>query len=229
MASQQVRDQVPHHQHRAGRPAENAMPYFIMIAFSFCQSVSGSRSRLRVGAKTCPEPTAAVPGRLDREMQSRRSTLTEGEPNMAFTLPPLPYDKGALAPHLSAETLELHHDKHHAAYVNNLNKLLEAEARGLQSPGGPHQDRRRRQCSPTPRRIWNHTFYWSSMKPDGGGAAEGRGSPRPIAREFGSHDKLVEALSNAAVTQFGSGWAVARPRQGGEARRHEDRRTRTCR
>jgi Fe-Mn family superoxide dismutase len=124
---------------------------------------------------------------------------------MAFTLPPLPYDKGALAPHLSAETLEYHHDKHQAAYVNNLNKLLEGKPEASRSledlikigEGGMFTNAAQ---------IWNHTFYWSSMKPDGGGQPKGE-LAQAIARDFGSQEKLVEALSKAAVTQFGSGWA----------------------
>jgi Fe-Mn family superoxide dismutase len=124
---------------------------------------------------------------------------------MAFTLPPLPYDKGALAPHLSAETLEFHHDKHHAAYVNNLNKLIEGKPEAsksleeiiLASDGGVFNNAAQ---------VWNHTFYWSSMKPGGGGAPAGD-LAQAVTRDFGSFEKLVEQLSNAAVTQFGSGWA----------------------
>jgi len=124
---------------------------------------------------------------------------------MAFTLPALPYDKSALAPHISAETLEYHHGKHHAAYVNNLNKLLEGKPEASQSleeiikgsDGGVFNNAAQ---------IWNHTFYWSCMKPAGGGAPTGELADA-ITRDFGSLDKLTEALSTAAVTQFGSGWA----------------------
>jgi superoxide dismutase, Fe-Mn family len=124
---------------------------------------------------------------------------------MAFTLPPLPYDKGALAPHLSAETLEYHHDKHHAAYVNNLNKLIEGKPEASKSleeiiktsEGGVFNNAAQ---------VWNHTFYWSCMKP-GGGAAPTGDLAQAITRDFGSLEKLTEELSAAAVTQFGSGWA----------------------
>jgi Fe-Mn family superoxide dismutase len=124
---------------------------------------------------------------------------------MAFTLPPLPYDKGALAPHLSAETLEYHHDKHHAAYVNNLNKLIEGKpeaGKSLEeiiksSEGGVFNNAAQ---------AWNHTFYWSCMKPGGGGLPAGD-LAKAVTRDFGSYDKLTEELSSAAVTQFGSGWA----------------------
>ncbi len=124
---------------------------------------------------------------------------------MAFTLPPLPYDKNALAPHISAETLEYHHGKHHAAYVNNLNKLIEGKPEASHtleeiikaSDGGVFNNAAQ---------VWNHTFYWSSMKPAGGGAPTGD-LAAAITRDFGSLEKLTEALSTAATTQFGSGWA----------------------
>lgn len=124
---------------------------------------------------------------------------------MPFTLPPLPYDKAALAPHLSAETLEVHHGKHHAAYVANLNKLTEGKPEASMtleqiikaSEGGIFNNAAQ---------VWNHTFYWSSMKPGGGGAPGGE-LAQAITRDFGSQDKLVEALSTAAAAQFGSGWA----------------------
>jgi superoxide dismutase, Fe-Mn family len=124
---------------------------------------------------------------------------------MAFTLPPLPYDKAALAPHISAETLEFHHGKHHQAYVTNLNKLLEGKPEAsktleeiIKSSEGPVFN--------NAAQIWNHTFYWQSMKPNGGGAPTGD-LLAAITRDFGSVDKLVEEMTNAAVTQFGSGWA----------------------
>lgn len=124
---------------------------------------------------------------------------------MAFTLPPLPYDKNALAPHISAETLEYHHGKHHAAYVNNLNKLIDGKPEASlsleeiikSSDGGVFNNAAQ---------IWNHTFYWSSMKPNGGGLPTGD-LAQAINRDFGSFEKFSEELSNAAVTQFGSGWA----------------------
>ena len=124
---------------------------------------------------------------------------------MAFSLPPLPYDKTALAPHISAETLEFHHDKHHAAYVTNLNKLIAGKPESnktleeiiLSSEAGVFNNAAQ---------IWNHTFYWSSMKPGGGGQPSGDLADA-IKRDFGSVDKLHEELANAAATQFGSGWA----------------------
>ena len=124
---------------------------------------------------------------------------------MAFTLPPLPYDKTALAPHISAETLEFHHGKHHQAYVTNLNKLLEGKPEAsksleeiiLSSEAGVFNNAAQ---------IWNHTFYWNSMKPGGGGEPTGDLADA-IKRDFGGTDKLLEQLASAAATQFGSGWA----------------------
>jgi Fe-Mn family superoxide dismutase len=124
---------------------------------------------------------------------------------MAFTLPPLPYDKNALAPHISSETLDFHYGKHHQAYVTNLNKLTE---------GKPEASKSLEEIIKTSEagvfnnaaQIWNHTFYWSSMKPHGGGQPTGD-LLAAITRDFGSFDKFKEEFSNAAATQFGSGWA----------------------
>ncbi len=124
---------------------------------------------------------------------------------MAFTLPELPYSKDALAPHISAETLEYHHGKHHKAYVDNLNKLLDGKPEAsksleeviLSSDGGVFNNAAQ---------VWNHTFYWSSMKPGGGGAPTGD-IAAAITRDFGSFDKFKEEFTQAGITQFGSGWA----------------------
>ncbi len=124
---------------------------------------------------------------------------------MAFTLPPLPYDKNALAPHISSETLDFHHGKHHQAYVTNLNKLVEGKPEAskslediiLSSEGGVFNNAAQ---------IWNHTFYWHSMKPNGGGQPTGDLADA-IKRDFGSFEKFSEEFANAATTQFGSGWA----------------------
>jgi Fe-Mn family superoxide dismutase len=124
---------------------------------------------------------------------------------MAFTLPPLPFEKDALAPHISAETLEFHYGKHHQAYVTNLNKLVEGKPEAnkslediiVSSDGGVFNNAAQ---------IWNHTFYWHSMKPHGGGQPTGDLADA-IKRDFGSFEKFSEEFSNAAATQFGSGWA----------------------
>ncbi len=127
------------------------------------------------------------------------------EKPMPFTLPPLPYDKGALAPHLTAETLEFHHGKHHNAYVVNLNKLLDGKPEAdksleeiILSSEGPVFN--------NAAQIWNHTFFWNSMKPAGGGEPTGT-LKTAIERDFGSFAKFKEEFTAAATTQFGSGWA----------------------
>ena len=125
---------------------------------------------------------------------------------MAFTLPPLPYDKTALAPHLTAETLEFHHGKHHNAYVTNLNKLLEGKPEAnktleeiiLSSEAGVFNNAAQ---------IWNHTFYWNSMKPNGGGQPTGD-LLAAINRDFGSFDKFKEEFTTSATTQSGWAWLV---------------------
>ncbi|MRG96185.1 superoxide dismutase [Polyangium spumosum] len=124
---------------------------------------------------------------------------------MAFTLPELPYKKDALAPHISAETLEYHHGKHHNAYVTNLNKLVDGKPEAslsleeiiLRSDGGVFNNAAQ---------VWNHTFYWHCMKPGGGGEPTGDLADA-IKRDFGSFEKFKEEFSTAAATQFGSGWA----------------------
>ncbi len=133
---------------------------------------------------------------------------------MAFTLPPLPYDKNALAPHISAETLEFHHGKHHQAYVTNLNKLLEGKPEAsksleeviLSSDGGVFNNAAQ---------VWNHTFYWSSMKPNGGGQPTGDLADA-IKRDFGSFEKFSRGVlagrrrRSSAPAGRGSSWARTR-------------------
>jgi len=123
---------------------------------------------------------------------------------MAFTLPDLPYAKDALAPYLSQETLEYHHDKHHNAYVTNLNGLIDGTDHAAKSleeiilaADGPLFN--------NAAQVWNHTFYWKCMKPGGGGAPSGE-LAKAIDSAFGSLDAFKKELSAAAVGQFGSGW-----------------------
>jgi len=123
---------------------------------------------------------------------------------MAFELPPLPYAKDALAPHISAETLEFHHGKHHNAYVTNLNNLVpgtEFEGKSLEdiiktSSGGIFNNAAQ---------IWNHTFYWNSLSPNGGGAPTGAVA-EGINKTWGSFDKFKEEFNKMAVGNFGSSW-----------------------
>ena len=124
---------------------------------------------------------------------------------MAFTLPELPYSKDALAPHISAETLEYHYGKHHKTYVDKLNELL---------AGKPEADKKLEEVIMSSEgpvfnnaaQIWNHTFYWSSMKPKGGGEPTGD-LAAAITRDFGGFDKFKTEFTQAGITQFGSGWA----------------------
>ena len=124
---------------------------------------------------------------------------------MAFELPDLPYAKDALAPHISAETLDFHHDKHHAAYVANLNNLSEGTEwaeKGLEeivraAEGGIFNNAAQ---------VWNHTFYWNSMKP-GGGGEPGGALADAVNQTFGGYGEFRKAFAQAAATQFGSGWA----------------------
>jgi Fe-Mn family superoxide dismutase len=124
---------------------------------------------------------------------------------MAFELPPLPYAQDALAPHISAETLEYHYGKHHQTYVTNLNKLIDGTGDAdksleeiiLKADGGLFNNAAQ---------VWNHTFYWSSMKPGGGGAPDDEVAEK-VNSAFGSYDTFREKFAEAATTQFGSGWA----------------------
>ncbi|PIQ43473.1 MAG: superoxide dismutase [Fe] [Gammaproteobacteria bacterium CG11_big_fil_rev_8_21_14_0_20_46_22] len=124
---------------------------------------------------------------------------------MAFELPSLPYAMDALAPHISKETLEYHYGKHHQAYVTNLNKLTEGSGLAGKSleelvktqTGGIFNNAAQ---------VWNHTFYWHCMSPNGGGEPSGD-LLATIERDFGSFAKFKEAFSQCAATTFGSGWA----------------------
>ena len=126
---------------------------------------------------------------------------------MAFELPPLPYAIDALAPKgISQETLEYHYGKHHQTYVTNLNKAIEGTADEslsleeiiLKADPGPLFN--------NAAQVWNHTFYWNSISPTGGGAPAGEVADR-INADFGSFDDFKSKFADAATTQFGSGWA----------------------
>ena len=129
---------------------------------------------------------------------------------MSFELPSLPYANDALAPYMSAETLDFHHGKHHQTYVTNLNNLLkdnelqgaslediviksskDASMAGIFNNAGQH---------------WNHILFWQCMKPNGGGSIPSELETR-LNSDFGSIDKFKEAFIQAGTTQFGSGWA----------------------
>jgi Fe-Mn family superoxide dismutase len=152
--------------------------------------------------KTAAKTTPVATGPVIPPPKMRRTT--------PFTLPPLPYEVAALEPHIDKMTMEIHHDRHHNAYVTNLNdgvkgtvyadyELEDIVARitgsdadkKIRNNGGGH---------------WNHTFFWQSMAPGGGGTPQGT-LATAINTQFGSYDKFKEQFSNAAKGVFGSGWA----------------------
>ena len=123
---------------------------------------------------------------------------------MAIELPPLPYDRTALEPHISGETIDFHYGKHHKTYVDNLNKLIEGtefadaslEEIVRKSQGGMFNNAAQ---------VWNHTFYWNCLKPAGGGEPKGKLADA-INAAFGSFDKFKEEFSKTSIGTFGSGW-----------------------
>jgi len=124
---------------------------------------------------------------------------------MAHTLPELPYSIDALEPHISRETLEFHYGKHHNAYVVNLNGMIE----GTEFEGASLEDIVRRASGPVfnnAAQVWNHTFYWNCLSPNGGGAPGGD-LATAIDTAFGSFDAFKKDFSDKAVKLFGSGWA----------------------
>ena len=124
---------------------------------------------------------------------------------MAIELPALPYDRTALEPHISAETIDYHYSKHHQTYVTNLNNLIagtEFESADLEtivrkSQGGLFNNAAQ---------VWNHTFYWNCLKPNGGGAPTGK-LAEAIDAAFGSFDAFKAEFTKTAIGTFGSGWA----------------------
>lgn len=129
---------------------------------------------------------------------------------MAFELPPLPYPMNALEPHMSARTLEFHHGKHHKAYVDNANKMVQdtpLAGKSLEEViQATAKDDSKAGVFNNVAQIWNHNFFWKSMRPKGGGRPTGD-LARAIDESFGAYDKFREAFKNAGATQFGSGWA----------------------
>ncbi len=128
---------------------------------------------------------------------------------MAISLPPLPYAKDALAPYISANTLDFHYGKHHKAYVDNVNKLIEgtdlAEKLLEEIIKISAKDTAKTGIFNNAAQVWNHSFYWQCLKKNGG-------APRgPVADKiktvWGGFEKFADELKNAGITQFGSGWA----------------------
>lgn len=129
---------------------------------------------------------------------------------MAYTQPELPYAENALDPHISANTIGVHYGKHHATYIKKYNDMV---------AGTPHDDQsiedvivatandpEKTGLFNNGAQAWNHSFYWNSLSPDGGGRPSGQIAGK-IETDFGSYDSLKSELANAAATQFGSGWA----------------------
>ena len=135
---------------------------------------------------------------------------------MDLTLPPLPYAPDALEPWLSAESFDFHHGRHHQTYVTNLNRLIQ----GTEFHDRPLEQIVRESRGPifnNAAQIWNHTFYWNSLSPRGGGSPEGP-LLRAIEREFGSIAGFREAFVRKATANFGAGWTwLVRRRAGGVA------------
>ncbi len=124
---------------------------------------------------------------------------------MAFELPALPYGSNRLIPYISEETLEFHHGKHHQTYVTNLNNLVP----GTEYDGLSLEEIILKSSGPifnNAAQVWNHTFYWNSLIPNGGGAPTGELAEK-INTTFGSFEKFKEEFTKTAVTTFGSGWA----------------------
>ncbi len=129
---------------------------------------------------------------------------------MAIVLPELPYAKDALAPFISANTMEFHYGKHHKAYVDNTNKLIA----GTDLADAPLEAIIRKTAGDAAKtgifnnaaQVWNHSFYWQCMKPTGGGRPAGVVADK-ITEAWGGFEKFAEEFKNAGLTQFGSGWA----------------------
>jgi len=144
--------------------------------------------------------------------RAARARPVPAEPSVRgpFELPKLPYAEDALAPHVGAETLALHHGKHHKGYVDNLNRLVAgkpwAEKELAVLIRETARDPAAQEVFDNAAQVWNHTFYWSSMKPGGGGAPSGALAGR-VERDFGGVETLKSRLAEAAKTQFGSGYA----------------------
>ncbi len=147
------------------------------------------------------------PGSLTESIINQHILHTKTN-KMSFELPPLPYAYDALEPHIDANTMQIHHGKHHAAYVNNLNAAL---------TGTPHEGKSLEelmsivsQLSPAVRNNggghYNHSLFWTVLSPNGGGAPTGE-LASAIARDFGSFETFKEKFAQAAATRFGSGWA----------------------
>ena len=145
------------------------------------------------------------------KLTQKPKVIQRGLNTMAFELAPLPFAPDALeSGHMSADTFSFHHDKHHAAYVTNLNKLIEGTELASKSleeiVKESAKDPSKAGIFNNAGQVWNHNFFWNSLAPGGGGAPTGALAEK-INADFGSFDKFKEEFKTAATTQFGSGWA----------------------
>ena len=129
---------------------------------------------------------------------------------MAFALSPLPYPNDALEPYISARTLDFHHGKHHKAYVETLNRLVEGKPEAKKSLEeiivATHHDDAKTTVFNNAAQVWNHSFFWDCMRKEGGGEPDGE-VKKAIEHEFGKYENFAKEFKEAATTQFGSGWA----------------------
>jgi Fe-Mn family superoxide dismutase len=169
----------------------------------FCKAVIAASVTVAAGNRLIANALAAT------ELNTHLHTTTH-EDTMTFTLPELPYAQNALEPHISANTLSFHYGKHHQAYVTNLNNLLKDSPLAAKSLEEVIMDSAKDTAKAgifnNAAQVWNHTFYWNSMKPNGGGKPTGKLAEK-IEKDFGGYDKFAEAFKQAGATQFGSGWA----------------------
>src|SRR5690348_15092944 len=167
----------------------------------------------RIGGTACE--TAGFEGRGFQGFDDRGTLVAiqyRRRNHMTFQLTPLPYPKSALEPHISARTLEFHHDHHHRAYIEKLNKLIEGtpfEKRGLEDivlATAKSKEGKKIDIFHNAAQTWNHTFLWNCMTPDGGERPSG-GLAQKIDSAFGGLGGFHAEFKKAATTQFGSGWA----------------------
>lgn len=139
-----------------------------------------------------------------------KSTPVSKEASMTFTLPPLPFAKNALEPHISAQTFDFHHGKHHQAYVTKLNELIagtEFEKASLEEIIlASAKDESKKPLFNNAAQHWNHSFFWECLKPNGGGKPTGE-LAKKIDSDLGGYEKFAADFKAAAIAQFGSGWA----------------------
>src|ERR1039457_170003 len=147
-----------------------------------------------------------------RSTADPRSRFRQGAPDMAYSVPPLPYAYDALEPHIDKTTMEIHHDKHHQAYVDKVNAALDGTSLAgapieqvLADLGGVPEEKRTAVRN-NGGGHYNHTLFWESMSPDGGGQPAGALADA-IDSAFGSFADFQAKLKEAAVNQFGSGWS----------------------